>query len=97
MTGRQDEQALFDPVAFGSRIAERRKQMRIPQDKLAESVGISRVQLQNLELGWSDRAKATPANPRLSTLIGLCRELGGRIDLAYPTGLVIVFDESDGP
>lgn len=90
-----DDQPVFDAVAFGLRIAQRRKRMRIPQDRLAEAVGISRFQLQNLEHGWSDRAKRTPANPQLSTLIGLCRELGGRIDVVYPAGLEIVFDEAE--
>ena len=92
MATRIDEQTLFDPIAFGAQIAARRKALRIPQDKLAEAVGISRVQLQNLEIGLSDRSKGTPANPRLRTLIGLCRELHGRIDLAYPGGAVIVFE-----
>lgn len=94
-TGESDLQ-LFDPVALGEQVAERRRAKGIPQDKLALAVGISRVQLQNLERGLSDRAKGTPANPRLTTLVGLCRELGGtlRIDLARPSRVEIIF-ESD--
>ena len=84
----------MDFVAFGAQLAQRRRDLGLPQDKLAEAVGISRVQLQNIEHGWSDRSKRTPANPRLSTLVALCRELAGRvtIDVSSPVGVVVEFD-----
>jgi transcriptional regulator with XRE-family HTH domain len=82
-----------DAIALGARLAQRRKDLGLPQDRLAEAVGISRVQLQNIERGWSDRAKQTPANPRLSTLVALCRALDGRltIDITTPAGVTIEF------
>jgi transcriptional regulator with XRE-family HTH domain len=88
---------LFDPVAFGAEVRRRRRKKRIPQDRLALAVGISRVQLQNIEHGVSDRAKRTPSNPRLSTVVALCRELevSVRIDFVHPRGAVVVFEPEE--
>ena len=58
----------LDVAALGRQLRTRREQLERPQDELALAVGISRVQLQNIESGLSDRAKRTPANPRLSHL-----------------------------
>jgi len=83
-----------DGVALGRQFRARRESLGRAQDELANAVGISRVALQNLEAGLSDRAKRSPLNPRLSTLVALCRELGGRlvIDVAAPQGIVVEFD-----
>lgn len=92
----RDQVSLLDPVALGAKLQEIRRKRDIPQDKLAEAVGISRVQLQNIEYGWSDRAKRTPSNPRLSTVIALCQALGVnfRIDVTHPEGIRVEFVES---
>jgi len=81
-------------VAFGQQLRARREAKQLGQEQLAHSVGISRNQLQNIEAGWSDRAKGTPSNPRLSTLLALCRELGARvvIDVSEPSGIVVRFE-----
>ncbi|MGI8679846.1 MAG: helix-turn-helix domain-containing protein [Jatrophihabitans sp.] len=88
------EPKLFDPVAFGVQIATLRKARGLPQDKLAEAVGISRPHLQNIESGLSDRTKRTPLNPRLDTLLRLCQALDAKvvIDLSHPIGMVIQFE-----
>lgn len=85
-------------VVFGQQLRSRREAKHLPQEQLAHAVGISRNQLQNIEAGWSDRAKGTPSNPRLSTLLALCRELDARvvIDVADPTGFVVRFDPDPG-
>ncbi len=46
------------------------------QEQVANSAGINRNHYQLLESGLSDRAKNTPANPRLSTLVALCAVYG---------------------
>lgn len=46
------------------------------QEQVAHSAGINRNHYQLLESGLSDRAKNTPANPRLSTLVRLCEVYG---------------------
>ncbi|WP_375423328.1 helix-turn-helix transcriptional regulator [uncultured Friedmanniella sp.] len=83
-----------DAVALGRTFRDRREQLGRAQDELAIAVGISRVALQNIEAGLSDRAHQRPLNPRLTTLVALCRELDGRliIDLAQPHGVVVEFD-----
>lgn len=90
--------STLDVATLGKQLRARREQLDRPQDELALAVGISRVQLQNIESGLSDRAKRTPANPRLSTLVALCRELGGRlvIDVAAPSGVMVEFDPLPG-
>lgn len=84
----------IDGAALGQQFRARRESLGRAQDELAIAVGISRVALQNIESGLSDRAKQSPLNPRLSTLVALCRELGGRltIDVTSPRGIVVEFD-----
>lgn len=65
---------------LGTHIARLRVAKNLSQQALAEAVGISTNHLQLLESGLSDRAKQTPANPRLSTLIALSRAL----DISLP-------------
>jgi transcriptional regulator with XRE-family HTH domain len=43
------------------------------QEQVARAAGIHRNHDQLLEWALSDRRKQTPANPRLSRLVGLCR------------------------
>lgn len=53
-----------------------RLEAKLSQEELAQAIGISKNHLQLLESGLSDRKKKSPANPRLSTLAALSRELG---------------------
>jgi transcriptional regulator with XRE-family HTH domain len=80
-------------VRLGTQIRDLREARQLSQEKLADAVGLTRNHLQLLESGLSDRAKNTPANPRLSTLMALSRELGAelRIDMAAPTAVTIEF------
>lgn len=95
MASDPDEVPRFDPVAFGLEISRRRIDLKITQDKLAEATGLSRVQVQNIERGLSDRDSGRPANPRLSTLLALARALNGRIvvDVRHASGVVVEFDD----
>lgn len=61
---------------LGRRLEDRRKDLGLSQEKAAHLAGLSRNHYQLLESGLSDRAKNTPANPRLSTLLHLSRVLG---------------------
>ena len=61
--------------ALGDELDRRRREAGLSQEALAEAAGISRNHYQLLESGLSDRAKNTPANPRLSTLLELARVL----------------------
>lgn len=81
--------------AFGRRLRAERQAHQLTQEELANRAGISRVHVQQLESGWSDRAKRSPANPKLDTLLALASQLGIRIviDFAHPDGLVIRIDE----
>lgn len=81
---------------LGEQLAARRRERGMTQEQLAERLGITRNQLQNIEQGWSDRAKRTPSNPRLSTLVALCRELDftARIDVVSGGDVVVVLEQS---
>jgi transcriptional regulator with XRE-family HTH domain len=95
-----DPPALADVAQrLGDQLAARRRELGITQEQLAERVGIHRVQIQNIERGYSDRTKRTPSNPRLSTLIALCRELQlkATIDVTSPIGLEIAFEARIAP
>lgn len=85
-------------AALGARLAELREARNLTQEALAHQVGISRNHLQLLEAGLSDRAKRTPANPTLDTLMRLCRALHVQavIDLAHPSGTAIRFIPEPG-
>jgi transcriptional regulator with XRE-family HTH domain len=80
-------------VRLGTQIRDLREARQLSQEKLADAVGLTRNHLQLLESGLSDRAKNTPANPRLSTLLALSRALGAavRIDMAVPASVLIEF------
>jgi len=62
-------------LAFALRVRRQRERAGLTQEIVAERVGISRNHYQLLESGLSDRAKSTPANPRLSTLLALAAAL----------------------
>lgn len=83
--------------AFGRRLRAERQARHLTQEELAHRAGISRVHVQQLESGWSDRAKRSPANPKLDTLLALASQLGIRIviDVAHPDGLVVRIDDGE--
>lgn len=62
-------------LAFARRLRDRREAVDLTQEKAAEAAGMSRNHYQLLESGLSDRAKKSPANPRLSTLLDLATAL----------------------
>ena len=62
--------------ALAVRLRDQRDAVGLTQEQAAERAGLSRNHYQLLESGLSDRAKDTPANPRLSTLIDVARALG---------------------
>lgn len=62
-------------LALARRLRDQRDVVGLTQEKAAELAGLSRNHYQLLESGLSDRAKKTPANPRLSTLIELSQAL----------------------
>ena len=64
---RATARALADGLRAHRRVAN------LTQEKAAERAGVTRQHYQLLESGLSDRAKNTPANPRLSTLLALCQ------------------------
>jgi transcriptional regulator with XRE-family HTH domain len=59
--------------ALASRLRELRAPTGLTQEQVAHAAGLHRNHYQLLESGLSDRKKQTPANPRLSTLVALCR------------------------
>lgn len=63
----------FELVAqvLGARLRALRHAKGLSQIQVAEAAGIARNHYQLLEAGRSDRARGAPANPRLSTLMGL--------------------------
>lgn len=62
--------------ALGRRFRDLREVAGLSQEQVANLAGINRNHYQLLETGLSDRAKNTPANPRLSTLVALCDVYG---------------------
>jgi len=81
--------------SFALRLRAERQARSLTQEELAQRAGIRRVHAQQLQRGWSDRSKRSPANPKLDTLLALASQLGIRIviDVAHPEGLVIRIDE----
>ncbi|WP_262852229.1 helix-turn-helix domain-containing protein [Mumia quercus] len=72
------EEAL-DPViarALAATLRALRAETGLSQEEVAHAAGITRNHYQLLESGLSDRAKGSPANPRLSTLIDLSDVFG---------------------
>jgi len=61
--------------ALAVRLRDLRLQSGITQEQAAERAGLSRNHYQLLESALSDRAKGTPANPRLTTLAELAQAL----------------------
>lgn len=66
-------------LALARRLRDHREAAGLTQEKAAERAGLSRNHYQLLESGLSDRAKKTPANPRLSTLLDLSEALGCKV------------------
>ena len=86
----QLERRLADALA--ARLRELRSAKGLSQEAVAHAAGIHRNHYQLLESGLSDRKKQSPANPRLSTLVALCRVYGTTV----PDLVVDVF-HSDEP
>ncbi len=63
-------------LAFGTRLQILRKAAGLTQERAAERAHMSRNHFQLLESGLSDRAKKSPANPCLGTLVNLATVLG---------------------
>lgn len=64
--------------ALGRRLLELRSARGLTQE--AHAAGIARNHYQLLERGINDRDKRSPANPTLSTLVGLSSALGMTAD-----------------
>jgi transcriptional regulator with XRE-family HTH domain len=62
--------------ALASRLRVLREASGMTQEAVAQRASMSRNHYQLLELGLSDRAKQTPANPRLTTLMEIAQALG---------------------
>jgi transcriptional regulator with XRE-family HTH domain len=80
--------------ALGQQFAERRRELGLTQEQLAQRTGIGRNQIQNIERGYADRKSRRPHAFRLDTVVALCRELrlDARIDVANPVGLQIFYE-----
>ena len=63
-------------LAFARRLRHYREAAGLTQEKAAERARMSRNHYQLFESGLSDRAKGSPANPQLSTLLDLADALG---------------------
>lgn len=68
------EQGLADALA--QRLRELRRTSGMTQEQVANVAQVNRNHYQLLESALSDRAKRTPANPRLSTLVALAEVYG---------------------
>jgi transcriptional regulator with XRE-family HTH domain len=79
-------------VQLGTQIRELRESRRLTQEKLADEVGLTRNHIQLLESGLSDRAKNSPTNPRLSTLLALSQALGARLRIDTVTRSEVVIE-----
>jgi transcriptional regulator with XRE-family HTH domain len=79
-------------VQLGTQIRELRESRRLTQEKLADEVGLTRNHIQLLESGLSDRAKNSPANPRLSTLLALSQALGARLRIDTVTNSKVIIE-----
>lgn len=90
-----DDVALSHSVAkrLGAQIRQLREARHLTQEKLADAIGVTRNHVQLMESGLSDRAKGTPANPRLSTLLALASVLDAplRIDFVTPSTVQVEF------
>jgi transcriptional regulator with XRE-family HTH domain len=94
-----DDVALSHAVAkrLGAQIRELREARNLTQEKLADAIGVTRNHVQLMESGLSDRAKNSPANPRLSTLLALSNALDAqlRIDFVTPSSVQVEFARQD--
>jgi transcriptional regulator with XRE-family HTH domain len=63
-------------LALAMRLRDLREAAGLTQEHAAELSRMSRNHYQLLERGLSDRAKESPANPRLSTLVAIAQALG---------------------
>ncbi|NNG19383.1 helix-turn-helix transcriptional regulator [Naumannella sp. ID2617S] len=64
---------------LGVKVRTHREAQGLTQEQLAEAAGISRNQVQNIELNRNNQAGA--GNPRLDTVYALARAL--RVDVGY--------------
>lgn len=63
---------MVDYRLLGSRICQRRKELKITQKKLSESINLSRNHISGIETG--------DKRPSLETLLIICQELGISLD-----------------
>lgn len=61
---------------FGALLHRARVEAGLSQNHVATAAGMDRRHYQELEQGFSNSRKRTPANPRLVTILGLARALG---------------------
>jgi transcriptional regulator with XRE-family HTH domain len=81
---------------LGTQIRALREARDLTQERLADEVGLTRNHIQLIESGLSDRAKGTPANPRLSTLLALSSALDAQLRIDFvASGVVIELSSSD--
>ncbi len=66
-------------MALAMQLRRRRETVGLTQERAAERAGLSRNHYQLLEAGLSDRAKKTPSNPRLSTLVDIAIALDSTV------------------
>ncbi|GAA1860863.1 helix-turn-helix transcriptional regulator [Myceligenerans crystallogenes] len=62
--------------ALGHRMQKLRMDAGLTQEAVAQQAGISRNHYQLLERGLSDRAKNTPSNPGLTTVMDIAAAIG---------------------
>lgn len=67
-------------VKLGHRIQRLRIEAGLSQERVAHLAGISRNHYQLLERGLSDRAKNTPSNPTLTTIVDVAAALRCPLD-----------------
>jgi transcriptional regulator with XRE-family HTH domain len=90
-----DEQRIAEAAEqLGGQFADRRRDLGLTQEQVAELAGIGRNQVQNIERGYSNRKSRRPFSPHLTTVVALCRVLRieARIDVNSPVGLEISWE-----
>jgi transcriptional regulator with XRE-family HTH domain len=84
---------------FGRRLAACRRRRKLTQERLGDGVGLSREYISRLERGLSNDTRKSPANPTMTLLLALSRELEVelRLDQARNGDVIIEFVDPDEP